>query len=87
MIWDSTPTPEIGDTRKSHRFSFLPTKIGNQWYWLEFYEVEQLYISRADDYWVDNKWWFCGRLIENKNIPVTPSTPPNPNIYKNGHLK
>lgn len=81
MIWESTPKPKPGDTRKFWRFSFFPTKIRGNWYWMEFYEVEQLRISRAYDSWVDNKFYHCGKLIEDRCIPVYPPKPTPPSMY------
>jgi hypothetical protein len=70
MIWKASKKPNVGDNRLENRFSFFPTKICDRWYWLEFYVVEQLYISRNDDYWVDSKYYFCGELIKDRNIPA-----------------
>lgn len=67
--------PKVGDIKREFRFSFLPTKINDTWYWLEFYEVEQLFIGRNYDYWVDNKFYYCGELIYDKNIPAIPPDP------------
>ena len=75
MIFKAKQKPKVGDTRREERFSFFPTKIGDSWYWLEFYEVEQLYISRNYDDWVDNKFYFCGELIGDRDIPTIPPDP------------
>jgi len=75
MIFNTTQKPKLGDTRKSTRFSFFPTKINDKWYWLEFYDVEELYISRNYNYWVSNKFFYCGQLIENRNVPIIPPKP------------
>jgi len=79
MIWNVKKKPQLGDTRRGWRFSFFPTKIADKWYWLEFYEVEEIYISRSFDSWQDNKFWHCGELIEDRNIPVKP-IPPMPSL-------
>ena len=81
MIWNTSKKPSVGDIRKENRFSFFPTKINDKWYWLEFYEVEQLYISRIDNYWVDNKYYFCGELIQDNKLHAVPPSPPHP--FKN----
>ena len=78
MIWEAKKEPKIGDTKRVKKFALIPTKIAHEWYWLEPYEVEYLYISRNYDSWVMNKFWYKGQLIEDRNIPAVPPAPNPP---------
>lgn len=66
MIWNVSKQPNVSDTKREWRFSFLPTKIANRWYWLEFYEVEHFYVSRNIE-WKKIKVYYSGKVIEDRS--------------------
>lgn len=48
--------PDYGDERTITYFAWIPVSIGDEWRWLEFVTVRQIYRSTYPDYTLDGYW-------------------------------
>ena len=61
MRWEAKPKAVEFDTRTVHRFLLFPRRIGDEWRWLEWAWVKQVYriVGYSDGgsgVWTDWRW-------------------------------
>ena len=69
MMWKSkkrklksndSEIPKLGDKQVKRKFLFIPKKIKNCWYWLEFcdfvYEWKTYYVRKPSLEWIDGEF-------------------------------
>jgi len=73
MRWNIRPKPQLGDRRVRELFALWPTRIGQQYVWLEHYFVVEEY-GEYDDYdgefpCVSHGWLTVERTFERPEEP------------------
>jgi hypothetical protein len=47
MKWKNKKEPKLGDSKVEKHFAWVPTLIGDDWVWLEFYYIHYQWTERV----------------------------------------